>query len=232
MIYIRYCALAFCLFTAGCSEHVREVWDPPELSKVGADLQTQPILEETSYMSPDTDGQQWIGGPADYFRDDRAKQVGDLVTVNIEIDDKANFSNTTDRSKKSDLSADAQFDLGIMSIVGGGSGKLGAGSNSSMTGQGSIQRSERLSIALAASVRQVLPNGLLVISGTQEVLVNSEKRVLRIAGIVDPKDITRANAVSYDRIAEARISYGGKGRTSDVQDPGWGQQVWDKVNPL
>jgi flagellar L-ring protein precursor FlgH len=211
---------------------MREVWEPPELSPVGADIHSPPLVEETKYTGAEAGVQNWIGGPADYFRDDRAKHVGDLVTVNIEIDDKANFSNTTDRSKKSDLSANAQFDMGILSLVGVGNGKLGAGSNSSMTGQGTIQRSEKLSIALSASVRQVLPNGLLVISGTQEVLVNSEKRVIRVAGIVDPKDITRANAISYDRIADARISYGGRGRTSDVQDPGWGQQVWDKLNPL
>lgn len=229
---IRILTVSLCVFAASCSDRMREVWDQPELSPVASELNAHPVVEAETYMGPESNEQKWIGGPADYFRDDRARQVGDLVTVNIEIDDKANFSNTTDRSKKSDIAADAQFDLGIMAVVGAGKGKLGSGSNSSMTGQGSIQRSEKLSIALAASVRQVLPNGLLVISGTQEVLVNSEKRVLRIAGIVDPKDISRINAISYDRIAEARISYGGKGRTSDVQEPGWGQQAWDKLNPL
>ncbi|MFN0191030.1 MAG: flagellar basal body L-ring protein FlgH [Aestuariivirga sp.] len=206
--------------------------DPPELSPVASDLSPEPIVDETVYTGSHGQKKGWIGGPADFFRDDRAKQMGDLVTVNIKIDDKANFNNSTDRSRRASISSDASFDMGILALVGTGKGQLDASSGSSSEGEGTITRSEKLSIALAASVRQVLPNGHLVISGTQEVLVNSEIRILRVEGIVDPKDISRGNAIDYARIAEARISYGGAGNSSDVQRPGWAHQAWDKISPF
>jgi flagellar L-ring protein precursor FlgH len=190
------------------------------------------MVDEETYIGDSGRSKDWIGGPADYFRDDRARKVGDLVTVQIDIDDKANINSTTDRSRTASISSDASFNMGLLSLVGTGQGQFDAASGSSAEGKGTVSRSEKLSVALAASVRQVLPNGHLVISGTQEVLVNSEKRVLRVEGIVDPKDISRGNAVAYDRIAEARISYGGIGTASDVQRPGWAHQAWDKISPF
>jgi flagellar L-ring protein precursor FlgH len=216
----------------GCAERSLNPLDPPELSPVASNLRSEPLVDEAIYAGRRDREKGWIGGPADFFRDDRARTIGDLVTVKIEIDDKANFKNSTGRSKKSSISSDASFDMGILSLVGTGKGQFDAGSGSSLQGEGTIARSEKLSIALAASVRQILPNGHLVISGTQEVLVNSEKRVLRVEGIVDPKDISRSDAVDYDRIAEARISYGGAGTATDVQRPGWAHQAWDKISPF
>jgi flagellar L-ring protein precursor FlgH len=220
------------LLLAACSTQAMNPLDPPELSPVAADLSPEPLVDEAIYTASLGQKKSWIGGPADYFRDDRAKQMGDLVTVNIEIDDMANFNSSTDRSRKSSITSDASFDMGILALVGTGKGQMDASSGSSSKGGGSITRSEKLSIALAAIVRQVLPNGHLVISGTQEVLVNSEIRILRIEGIIDPKDISRGNSIDYDKIAEARISYGGAGNSSDVQRPGWGHQAWDKIAPF
>ena len=105
--------------------------------------------------------------------------------------------------------------------------RSGATSTSSTQGQGNIDRQEQIQVSVAAVVTEVLPNGNLVISGSQEVRVNYELRQLTVAGIVRPTDISRANTVSYDRVAEARISYGGRGRLSEVQQPSWGQQLWD-----
>ena len=108
---------------------------------------------------------------------------------------------------------------------------LGATSTSSTQGQGNIDRQEQIQVSVAAVVTEVMPNGNLVISGSQEVRVNYELRQLTVAGIVRPTDISRANTVSYDRVAEARISYGGRGRLSEVQQPSWGQELWDSLKP-
>ena len=124
-----------------------------------------------------------------------------------------------------------------MSSGGGGSSSqpgtflLGGTSSSSTQGQGNIDRQEQIQVSVAAVVTEVMPNGNLVISGSQEVRVNYELRQLTVAGIVRPTDISRANTVAYDHIAEARISYGGRGRLSDVQQPNWGQQLWDALKP-
>ena len=158
------------------------------------------------------------------------------MTVKISIKDKASFDNTSERSRdsKRNLNFDTNYDLNLPFWKGKGDGKLDSTINSgtSTKGQGAITRSESIELLVAAVVSDVLPNGNLVISGTQEVRVNFELRVLSVAGVVRPRDIATDNTISYDKIAEARISYGGRGRITEVQQPGWGQQLYDLISPF
>ena len=155
------------------------------------------------------------------------------------IQDKAKLDNNSKRSRNSDGSLDASFAYDISAaatqqhLLGKGSGSFTpkVKAATSTDGKATIDRSETISLLVAAVVTDVLPNGNLVIGGTQEVRVNFEMRLLSVAGIVRPRDIATDNTVSYDRIAEARISYGGNGRMTDVQQPGWGQQVIDAIAP-
>ena len=175
----------------------------------------------------------WIGGNADFFRDARAVRPGDIVTVKIEINDQASLNTTSNRVKKSSASADLGFNYDVMGVVEADvNGQGTVNSNSASAGQGSTARSERIEMSVAAIVTEVLPNGYLLIEGSQEVLVNYEQRQLRVAGLIRPADIAPDNTISYEKIAEARVSYGGKGRISEVQQPGWGQQIWDRVSPF
>ena len=174
---------------------------------------------------------------ANLYTDQTVSRLGDIVTVIISINDKAKFDNTTDRSKTA--AVQLQLDTGATPRAASSSGggvaarpwRCGATSTSSTQGQGNIDRQEQIQVSVAAVVTEVLPNGNLVISGSQEVRVNYELRQLTVAGIVGPTDISRANTVSYDRVAEARISYGGRGRLSEVQQPSWGQEMWDFLKP-
>jgi len=109
---------------------------------------------------------------------------------------------------------------------------VGADSTSNSTGTGSIEREEEITVRLAGLVTQILPNGNMVIYGRQEVVVNFEKRILQIDGVIRPEDITTANTISYDQIAEARILYGGEGQITDVQQPRYGQQLYDVIFPF
>ena len=173
----------------------------------------------------------WDDNRANLFRDPRAMRVGDVLTVNIAINDKATLDNASDRSTKAAIGNgfDASFAVNGSTKA---SGQIDSTSTSSSNGKGTVDRSEKIQMSVAAVVSGVLPDGNLMVSGSQEVRVNYELRLLRIAGIVRPRDISKDNTISYEKIAEARISYGGRGRISEVQQPAWGQQVYDAVKPF
>lgn len=181
----------------------------------------------------------WTGGNESLFGDRRAAQRGDILTVVIEIDDSASISNTTGRSRSGKQTSGLPEFLGIPQRV---DAMLPEGatlaeaydskSSSTFKGQGSVSRNEKLTLRIAATVVEELPNGVLKIEGQQEVRVNFEMRELIVSGYVRPTDISRQNEVTYDKIAAARIAYGGRGQITDVQQPTYGQQVADIVMPF
>jgi len=225
---------------AGCSNPPSEFMRPPALSGVGSGL-----VSKTAGSADDSaaDSPLHMPGPAalkpsSLYTDQRIAKVGDILTVIISINDKATFGNSTGRSTaaKTNFAFDWMFNPS-----GSGSSTTTPtpltfnndfNSTSSSQGLGNIDRSEVLQLSVPAVVTQVLPNGNLLISGSQEVRVNFELRQLSVAGIVRPSDVSRNNTIAYDRVAEARISYGGRGRLSEVQQPGWGQQIYDAAKPF
>jgi flagellar L-ring protein precursor FlgH len=150
----------------------------------------------------------------------------------IQIDDRAELDNTSERGRSADIGIGGSYSAGSNNSTSGGEAELNGNSGSSSAGSGSIDRSEEIELSVAAIVIDRLPNGNMVISGSQEVRVNYEMRILNVGGIVRPRDIESNNTIPYDKIAEARISYGGRGRISEVQQPGWGQQIYDIVTPF
>jgi flagellar L-ring protein precursor FlgH len=181
----------------------------------------------------------WRSGARAFFKDQRAQRVGDLLTVNVTISDQAKLNNTTTRTRGSSEDATIPALAGIEGQLSkvfpesvDPSDLVDFGANSSHTGTGTVDRSETLSVKLAALVTQVLPNGNLVISGRQEIRVNYEVRELVVAGVVRPEDITAINTINSEQIAEARIAYGGRGQLSDVQQPRYGQQIYDIIFPF
>jgi flagellar L-ring protein precursor FlgH len=171
-----------------------------------------------------------------FFKDQRAHKVGDILTVIVTIDDKAQIDNTTDRSRSSTNDAGVGGVLGSVfgSIAPEVDAKTAVDITSGMKdqGAGSVNRSESLETMVAAVVTQVLPNGNLVIEGHQEVRVNFEVRDLIVMGVVRPEDIQADNTIPSEKIAEARIAYGGRGQITDVQQPRYGQQVLDAILPF
>lgn len=221
------------LALAGCMQALEDTGRAPSLSPVGSGLESSIAGAAAASFPQPAAEKTWIGGNADLFRDQKARRAGDIVTVIVDIDDKASLNNNSNRSRKSKSDAGLGLNYSLMGIVGTDiKGDGAVNSNSSSAGQGATVRAEKVSVSIAAVVTGVLPNGLFVIQGSQEVLVNFEARVLTISGLVHPKDITSANRIAYDKIAEVRVSYGGRGRLIEVQQPGWGQQVWDQVTPF
>jgi len=181
----------------------------------------------------------WSGGRQSLLGDRRAMQRGDILTVVIEIDDSAEISNSTSRSRSGTENMGIPNLLGIPQRVNpdlpeGASlnEAVAINSNATSAGDGSVSRNEQLELRVAATVTDVLPNGVLAISGQQEVRVNFEMRELLVSGYVRPADISRQNEITYDKIASARISYGGRGQITDVQQPRYGQQVLDAILPF
>lgn len=181
----------------------------------------------------------WTGGRQSLLGDRRAMQRGDILTVVVEIDDEAEISNTSARSRSGSdsLSIPQLFglpqrlneDLPEGATMANG---VSIDSDSESRGTGSVRRNEKLTLRIAATILDVLPNGVLSIKGTQEVRVNFEMRELFVTGFVRPADISRQNEITYDKIASARVSYGGRGQISDVQQPRVGQQILDAVLPF
>ena len=181
----------------------------------------------------------WSGGRESLLGDRRAMQKGDILTVVIEIDEEAEISNDTTRSRSGSESLGVPHLLGLPqrlneNLPQGASmaDAVELTSDSESSGSGSVKREEKLTLRVAATVIDVLPNGVLSIAGSQELRVNFEMRELLVTGFVRPEDIARQNEITYDKIASARVSYGGRGQLTDLQQPRYGQQILDAVLPF
>ncbi len=180
----------------------------------------------------------WRPGARAFLKDQRASNVGDIITVLIRIDDKAQIQNKSSRSRNSRENAGIPGIFGYESQLGkvlpdavDPSRVIDINSATANEGLGSVNRGEAINLKIAAVVTQVLPNGNMVLQGRQEVRVNFEVRELLIAGVIRPEDITSENTINYEKIAEARIAYGGRGQITDVQQPRYGMQVFDILFP-
>ena len=185
--------------------------------------------------SPNEANALWRSGSRAFFKDQRAAQVGDIVTVLVRMNDNANLKNVTSATRASSETAGMPNFFGVESIIPKtvtASSLLSASSGNSNTGTGQIQRNEAVTLRLAGIITQVLPNGNLVVAARQEFLVNSELRNLQVTGVIRPQDIASDNTVLHDRMAEARIAYGGRGQLTDVQRARFGQQMMDILMPF
>jgi flagellar L-ring protein FlgH len=236
--------MALASTAGGCSaiDRLSQIGETPKLNAI-ENPTTQPGYKPVSMPMPKPEtvsynaNSLWRNGSRAFFKDQRAHQIGDLLTVTVNITDQANFANETQRNRTS------KEDSGITDFAGAKT--LGAqaqkvlpgrllqtDSTSQYDGKGSIQRQESLTTNVAAVVTQMLPNGNLVVEGKQEIRVNFEIRELIVAGIVRPEDIQSDNTIDSTKIAQARISYGGRGQIFDFQQPRYGQQVTDILLPF
>ena len=212
---------------------------PTQLGTEHAAMLSPGLPTRLETVIPSQEASLWSRSQSSLLGDRRAMARGDIMTVVIEIDEKAEISNSTDRSRSGSESLSVPQLGGIPQRLdrdlpeGASSSDLvDVNSNSSSSGDGSVKRKEKLTLRVAATVTDVLPNGVLSIAGSQEVRVNFELRELLVTGFVRPQDISRQNEITYDKIASARVSYGGRGQITDVQQPRIGQQVLDIILPF
>lgn len=236
--------LALLLGGCGTFDKIKNIGRVPEMQPMAEpEIQSEgpSLVRPAQHTEPQrrTPNSLWRTGAGAFFRDPRAATVGDIITVLIDIEDEAAVENTTVRTRSNSESSNITNIFGL-------EGKLAKilpdafdptsltdfGSTTNNQGSGTVDRSERISLTIAALVTNVLPNGNLIIQGRQEVRVNFEVRELTIAGIIRPEDITRENTINHTQIAEARISYGGRGQLTELQQARWGQQLYEILFPF
>lgn len=234
---------------AGCADRLDHLGRPPTMTAPGAQAHVvDPITPTRAALAarppqPDPEpyavGSLWRSGKKSLFGDRRASTVGDILTVVVSIDEQAALNNTTNRTRSGSEGANVNALLGLPSLaeqVLPSSADLtpavSLDSTSASAGSGATERTEEIEVRVAATVTDVLPNGHLVIFGSQELRVNFELRDVQLAGVVRPEDISRRNEITYDKIADARLAYGGRGQITDLQQPRYGQQVIDMIMPF
>ena len=237
-------ALAISLTACGALHDLGEIGSAPKLTPITNPTEKRGY-EPISMPMPQQEAEAhqanslWRNGAKQFFRDQRASKVGDILTVEISIADNAKIDNSTSRERtgKNDVGLTNLFGLEnpIAKALPGAtdpSSLVKTTGDMQTKGDGQIQRDETINLTVAAIVTQILPNGNLVINGRQEVLVNYEQRELRIDGIVRPEDISNTNTIKHTQIAEARIAYGGKGEISRLQQPRYGEQALEVLSPF
>lgn len=230
------------LLLSGCGlrDRLRNVGQTPALTAV-SNPQTQPGYRPVSMPMPEpipvshNPNSLWRNGSRAFFRDQRAQRVGDIMTVKVRVTDQARTENTTERSRNNNETFGAANLFGLERAAAARgidtANLLSLNGQTSNEGRGSVNRSEQIVTNVAAVVTQILPNGNLVVEGKQEIRVNSEVREMVVSGIVRPEDIESDNTIDSQKIAQARIGYGGRGHISDVQQPRYGQQILDALLP-
>lgn len=241
---------ATALTVSGCGNtltKLNQIGDQPPLTKV-ENPQTRADYKPLSWPLPDPEGTStrtsnslWQPGARGFFRDQRATRVGDILKVNVIVADNAKFDNTTNTGRTGGDSVSVNALGGLETKIGklipfgvttDPANLIDYSSNTQSNSTGKIDRKETIKTQVAALVTQVLPNGNLVIEGTQEILVNYEVREVSIRGVIRPQDITSENSVDSAQIAQARIVYSGRGRVSDIEQPRWGQQAVEILSPF
>lgn len=225
-------------------DELKHVGQPPEMQAPQnpmekADYQPMSWPQPTPLTGIHTSGSLWQAGSKTFFRDTRARSVGDIMTVIVNIQDKAELDNSTERKRDSSDSLDVPSVYGLQKNIRGllneeseADPLLDIGSKTNSKGEGKIGRQEKIDTKVAAVVTQLMANGNMAIYGSQEIRVNSEVRQMTVQGIVRPEDVASDNTVDITQLAEARISYGGKGDLPSIQRPRIGQQVVDILSPF
>lgn len=221
-----------------------QVGDGPKISEITNPTKRpdyQPVsmpmpIAQAPHINPNS---LWRSGARAFFKDNRANQVGDILTVNIAIKDSAAINNKTERTRDDTEDGNITnlfgFEAGLSKIVSSNvlnTSTVSLDTDHTTKGEGKIARNEDITITVAVVITQILPNGNFVLSGRQETLVNYELRELNMSGVIRPEDIDSTNSIAHTKIAEMRVTYGGRGNVSELQQPRWGMQILDVLSPF
>lgn len=235
--------LAALVVLTGCG-NLSQIGRAPEFSPLEGNIEHNAMYSALPRTAddrgPTEQSSLWTSQRSSLLGDHRASVRGDILTVVVQINDQATINDSTGRSRTSSdkvgipslLGIPQRLDAAVLPTGASSASLVDTKSASTFAGTGNVARNEKVTLRLAATVVEELPNGVLRIEGQQQVRVNNEMRDLIVSGYVRPDDISRKNEITYDKIADAQISYGGRGQITDVQQPAWGQQLADQILPF
>ena len=212
---------------------------PQEIAVVEQPTYWGQLESSNSQAATTTNASLWTTAPNALLGMRRAKDVGDLLTVVVDMNDQASLQTSLSRNRNTN----EQFTLGsLLGLPQWANGVLPGGAtlspaidydrSSALTGDGAVNRAEQVTFRLSARVVGVEPNGNLVIAGYQQTQVSDEVRYLTVSGVIRAQDITRTNTVSYEKIADANLSYLSRGETQAGIKRGMVPKVLEKVLPF
>jgi flagellar L-ring protein FlgH len=237
-------AVAAALSGCGAVDRLANIGQAPEMSRIedptrSAGYQPVTMPMPAPVVATRQANSLWQEGSRAFFKDQRASDIGDIITVVVSINDSAAVDNATTRSRANSEAAQLGGLFGFENNLADvfpegvtGENLVDLGSTTSNVGSGTVDRGEEINLRVAGVITQKLPNGNMVVYGRQEVRVNFEVREVVVGGVIRAADITSSNTISYDQMAEARIAYGGRGQITDVQQPRLGSQVLDVIMPF
>lgn len=227
----------FLLLLIGCAPQMKTRFDPQpssaEMDKAVEHVRHLPVPQRTTI--PSSVGSLW---PQDnhvfFYRDRKALQMGDSLTIRIVETAEASNGADTNSSRKSAINGKLNALLGLQGVLAKSelTNLIDASSSNSHAGTGLTSRQGRLTASITAVVKEVLPNGNLVVQGSRIVLVNHEEQFMTLTGMVRPEDVSRDNTILSTQVADARIAFGGIGVVADKQRTGWGTWVFDWLFPF
>ncbi len=238
--------IGLCIGAVGCrtTDRLMDINEQPPVSHI-MNPEAHPNYRPVTMPMPAPQADEtsnnslWKTGAKTFFKDQRAKERGDILTVLIDMNDNASLTNKTDTSRQSQQTIGVNNFMGIETNFAqvlpqsvDPTKLIGISSKPTLSGSGTVQRTEQVKFKLAATITQILPNGNFVIAGRQEMRINYEVRDVHLKGIIRPEDVSSANTIPYEKMAEARISYGGRGQLDDMQQAPWGHQVINAITPF
>jgi flagellar L-ring protein FlgH len=176
-----------------------------------------PVLDYSK--PPTTSGGLFRSGysSASLVQDKRALRVGDLLTIVLEESTQSSKSAGTKFGKKSDVN------MGVPRVLGKDYPSAESSISSARDFSGSAESSQQNDLhgAISVTVHQVMPNGTLLVKGEKSLRLNQGDEFIRVSGLVRVEDINNNNQISSRNIANAQISYSGRGALSDSNQAGW-----------
>lgn len=231
--------LVVLIMLAGCSSST-------STRNTTIDSTPSPAMAQSIQMQRSSDnyepaqGSLWVeqGGLGEMFINQKARRIGDIVTIKIVEAASATNQASTNTDRKNDMSIGLSNFFGLENRYTATSSffnpfsSLTSGYDSEFEGAGATKRSGALEAFITARIVQQLPNGNMIIEGNREVRVNNENQIITLTGMVRPRDISSDNIILSTYIADARISYSGSGIVNDRQKPGWLARLLDMIWPF